>query len=453
MAERRHVTDEEAVAKEWRALGRQLAASRQAAGMSQAQLAPLSGYSRSAVANAETGRQHIPRKFWKACDEALETGTALARGYDQVKAAERGGHLRAAAITQQARTAVAGHLSSGDTSLRTGRASEVPVGSSGPGQVESIRRWLDDALTGGAVSREGIEDWEDAVRHHGRATRTRPAGEQIIELAADMTELGQAIRRCRSASSLRGLVRVTAKMAGLMCLLYVKLDERDAFQRWARTARTAAMEAGDPAVLSWVLAQEAYGHFYGGDLTTALTVAQHAQAQTPGAVGVGTALAAALEARVQGTRGRVRETGAAMGRAEAVLDLLPPVAVTASAFGYTESQLRFHEENAYTHLGDWRRAAHAQERALELCPPGDYTDWAMIRLDRARCLLASGYAAVAVEYAAETLTPLRAVHSQGIIALQARDLVRALPAGHRAAPEVRELERLLTAPRVKELPG
>jgi hypothetical protein len=46
---------------------------------------------------------------------------------------------------------------------------------------------------------------------------------------------------------------------------------------------------------------------------------------------VGTALAAALEARVQGTRGRVREARAAMGRAEAVLDALTPVAVTASA--------------------------------------------------------------------------------------------------------------------------
>jgi tetratricopeptide (TPR) repeat protein len=213
------------------------------------------------------------------------------------------------------------------------------------------------------------------------------------------------------------------------------------------------MEAEDPAVLSWVLAQEAYGHYYSGDLRKALAVAQHAQAVTPGTACVGAALAAALEARVQGARERPRETRAALDRAETVLGALTPVSVTASAFGYTESQLRFHEENAYTHLGDWRRAAQAQERALELCPPGDYTDRAMIRLDRARFLLSSGDAAVAVEYAVETLAPLRAVHSQGIIALRARDLVRALPAGYRAAPEVRELEKLLTKPRVKELPG
>jgi hypothetical protein len=40
---------DEAVAGEWHALGRQRAASRRAAGLSQEQLAPLSGYSRSAA--------------------------------------------------------------------------------------------------------------------------------------------------------------------------------------------------------------------------------------------------------------------------------------------------------------------------------------------------------------------------------------------------------------------
>ena len=60
--------------------------------------------------------------------------------------------------------------------------------------------------------------------------------------------------------------------------------------------------------------------------------------------------------------------------------------MTASAFGSTESQLRFHEGNVYTWLRDTRRARHAQERALELCPPGEYTDWALTRLDRAYCL-------------------------------------------------------------------
>ena len=44
-----------------RALGAELAAYRRAAGHSQAQLARFTEYSRSTIANVETGRQHVPR--------------------------------------------------------------------------------------------------------------------------------------------------------------------------------------------------------------------------------------------------------------------------------------------------------------------------------------------------------------------------------------------------------
>lgn len=56
----------------WQALGRQLAASRRAAGLSQEQLAGLAAYSRSTVANVETGRQHVGREFWVQCDRAAD---------------------------------------------------------------------------------------------------------------------------------------------------------------------------------------------------------------------------------------------------------------------------------------------------------------------------------------------------------------------------------------------
>ena len=54
------------VAQAWCALGRQLAASRRSAGLSQVRLAELTDYSRSTVANVETGRQQAPRDFWSS---------------------------------------------------------------------------------------------------------------------------------------------------------------------------------------------------------------------------------------------------------------------------------------------------------------------------------------------------------------------------------------------------
>jgi hypothetical protein len=98
----------------------------------------------------------------------------------------------------------------------------------------------------------------DALSGH-HMTRYRPPQDLLAELSADMTELEMAIGGCRAPGSLRRLTRVAALMSGLMCLLFVKLDEREAFQRWARTAQVAASEVGDFTALAWALAQRRTG--------------------------------------------------------------------------------------------------------------------------------------------------------------------------------------------------
>ena len=279
---------------------------------------------------------------------------------------------------------------------------------------------------------------------HGRATKYRPPGDLLANLSADLAELEQVIRNCQSAASLRRLVRVAAQLSGMMCLLLVKLDDRDGSRRWGRTARTAAGEAGDPAVMSWVLAQEAYGRYYSGDLDEAVDIARHAQALVPPRVPcIGAVLAAALEARAHAARGNAVETRNALDRAEKGLAMLDTSSVQISALGYTESQFRFHEENAYTRLGLIRPAWRAQDRALEVCPTDDYTDWALIRLDRAVCLAHDGDPGSGVAYAAETLAGLRVDQSTGIIALRGRQLLRALPGEYEKVAAVRELRELM----------
>jgi transcriptional regulator with XRE-family HTH domain len=67
----------------------ELAAYRRAAGCTQAQLAQRTGYSRSTIANVETGRQHVPRGFWEHADTALRTGGTLAAAHDELEAAAR----------------------------------------------------------------------------------------------------------------------------------------------------------------------------------------------------------------------------------------------------------------------------------------------------------------------------------------------------------------------------
>jgi len=68
-----------------RALGRRLAALRSRSGFSQWEFAPLTGYSRSTLSDAELGRHRLRREFWERCDEALASGGMLIAAYDQIE--------------------------------------------------------------------------------------------------------------------------------------------------------------------------------------------------------------------------------------------------------------------------------------------------------------------------------------------------------------------------------
>ena len=70
------------------ALGQQLAALRQAAELGQQQVGRKTGYSRSSVAKAESGRQLLTRDFWTTADKLLKADGALLASYEQVRAAK-----------------------------------------------------------------------------------------------------------------------------------------------------------------------------------------------------------------------------------------------------------------------------------------------------------------------------------------------------------------------------
>jgi transcriptional regulator with XRE-family HTH domain len=89
-----------------RELGRQLAALRRQAGLTQDGLAALAGFSRTTVSMAELGRA-CAREFWEACDKALDTGGALTRGADQLDAVRDAEQRAAARAAQEAREAQA----------------------------------------------------------------------------------------------------------------------------------------------------------------------------------------------------------------------------------------------------------------------------------------------------------------------------------------------------------
>jgi transcriptional regulator with XRE-family HTH domain len=318
-------------------------------------------------------------------------------------------------------------------------------------RLEQLRRALDDTLNEGTMAPSTLDNWENEVLRYGTVSRDRPAGLLVSDLSTDMAELQRLLSKPRPVSSMRQLTRITAQMAGLLCLALVKLNDRQAFRGWARIARVAADEAGDPETLSWVLAQESYGHYYSGDYSEAAAVAVMAQESTRTTPRVGAVLAAALEGRAHAAMGSATDCRRALESAALILADLGPESINDSAFGYDEGQLRFHEGNAYTHLHDTQAAWTAQQRALELSAPNDFMDRSLTQLDRASCLAYDGDTFGALEYAAETLGALNDRQREGIITLRGFELLNTIPVQQRALPAARELRERLTTPDTNEV--
>jgi transcriptional regulator with XRE-family HTH domain len=316
-------------------------------------------------------------------------------------------------------------------------------------QLELLRQEMNDALSRDAMAEASIDDWERTAIVYARATRDRPVGVLLADISRDLAELRLVLGQYRSASALRRLTRVTAQMSGLMCLIFCILDDRPDFRRWARTARLAGNEAGDPETLSWILAQEAYGHYYSGDRLEAVDVARHAY-EVVRVPCTGAALAAAIEARAHATMGQHQETREALGRAEGILSQLDGDVLIPSAFGYNEASFRFHEGNAYAHLRDVKSAFKAQERALELTVRDDYADWAMTRLDRAQCLVYAGDITGGLEFATETVANLTVPQRQGIVTLRGQEVVESLPEKAKKLVAADDLRELLMLPADRE---
>jgi DNA-binding transcriptional regulator YhcF (GntR family) len=123
-----------------------LAARRHAAGLGQAGLASITGYSVTAIAHAETGRTWQARRFWKQADKALAADGELLSLYDAIRAGRimtDPKHITAAGIV---RAQIAdGTLKPGDAAP-SGMALARLTGFSPPTCRKALRRLVADGV-------------------------------------------------------------------------------------------------------------------------------------------------------------------------------------------------------------------------------------------------------------------------------------------------------------------
>jgi tetratricopeptide (TPR) repeat protein len=440
--------DQRAILNARRALGQQLAAYRQAAGLKQEELAPLVHYGRSSVANVETGRQKGSRAFWQCCDEVLAAGGVLTAAYEATEAAVRTQREESAGPTPSTPVAVNGAGEGGEQVHRRRVVIDLSlIGLSAPlAAVESIRHRL------AAFAQDGrgpdIDEWDEIACEYARSFYDTPVDRLLRDLTADLSLLEQRLAPSNTAQH-RDLARVGGQLAAIAAMAWASAGEIRHASRWWRTARQLADRSADVGTRIWVRGWEVANGLYERRSTSVILNRASEGAAVGGTVAcAGTAGMYAGLAQTLAVVGRADKAIAALRRVAAVTEHLPGEVVGAedSMFGWPEVRLRHTESFVYTWLGDTKRAYAAQDRALSLYPASLQRERAAMLFHRAACMIRDGDIRGGLIFADQVLDGLPAEQHTELVYAIGRAAVAVVPPRERKRREAVELGARLALP-------
>ncbi|GAB2965980.1 hypothetical protein GCM10027280_63200 [Micromonospora polyrhachis] len=192
----------EQVAEARRDLGKQLAAWRLAAGLTQVGLGPRIGYSRSAVANVEVGREHAPLGFWQSVDRQLSAGGVLFAAYRQFAELERRHKVQMARERDQIRLAKVVDLMGPMAAENVGPTSETAADSAQGLMVsEPQLRLVAEDLIPASRDPDGLDTVTLAIMSGGQTQPFRIRRRALLELAATVAAAPMASVEAPPASS------------------------------------------------------------------------------------------------------------------------------------------------------------------------------------------------------------------------------------------------------------
>jgi hypothetical protein len=462
------VRDSEAVETARRELGAELAAYRRAAGHSQVAFASMIAYSRSTVANVETGHQHVARGFWERADEVLGARGALTKAHDEVEAIARRERQAAVRAARDARAARGEHLQTaqandlaqplsgrsawpqtiGDgqsliAALERGRTADPRRGADGP---EALARQISELVTfplsGGAMSAERALDvndpqaiafLSDALPCYAR-TASMLGGRPLIEVTERYIRLIYSGCAEARGNHRNKVLNICARYAEFLGWLHQDLGNPVYSLFWTDRALEWVQEADtDPQFLSYVLMRKSdHAEQYGtADRVVSLArVALKVPALSPRAK----ALAIQQEARGHSQLGdracferRLDEAREYVLQAESSRD-----AMWGEYCNLTHIAMQ--EASGWIELGQFEKAIGIMEHELPRMPSVNRVDSTVFGARLARAYAEAGYVDRAAQTALETCNGIQATAS--IRALTELSHVRRILHGHGDSPAI-----------------
>jgi tetratricopeptide (TPR) repeat protein len=453
------------------ALGAELAAYRRAAGCTQAQLAQLTGYSRSTIANVETGRQRVPRNFWERADAALRTGGTLATGHDDLQAASRS-ELRATAhqvsTARQART-VQHRLDAfpGDPAPGLADGSGAPAGSAQDswactGHEHSTAPdgetplWLADA-NGAIVGQSGPRRVTpgDVLRLRGMRTHLKAidnahGGGAALPMATWYVrhEVLPLLYARDTDPTTRALIEVVTELQHDVGWMAYDAGNQDLATKHFTTALRLARQAGNRLLGGRILAAMSHQAIYLGNKRQAIDFAQAArnltrQIATPRVI----AMEATMEACAHAAACDAKQCHRALGDAADSVALLNLGEGDPDWLDFDEGGYWGHAARAYRDLGELRKAEECAEKSVGLCLPEHSRTRAQRNTIQATAHLRMGEVDAAAAAAERVVREAWNLHS-GHVFGEVADLVRAMaPFGTPVASEFLDQAHELLAAR------
>ncbi len=353
-----------------RALGAELAAYRDAAGFSQARLAALIAYSRSTIANVETGRQRVPRQFWEHADTALRTGGVFASGHDELEESARRDRQAAAHTASAAR--LRRSTQSPDRDLALGTGSEIT------GELNQLAGDLSAAdMTWPADSgssrscRPG-----DLIRLQGMRRQLKDIDNSYgggTALPMAMTYLRHEIPLLLNGLSGRTSDRTLIDVVALFRLdigwmAYDAAQQQIATQHYCG-ARRLARSSGNGLLTARVLAAMSHQAIYLGQIRQAVDYAQAARSATRHITTPRTtAMLAAMQACAFAAAGNASDCHHALAEAADAVALIRAEPEPES-LDFDEGGYWGHAARAYRDLGQLHQAETCAQKSVRMCLP------------------------------------------------------------------------------------
>jgi transcriptional regulator with XRE-family HTH domain len=312
--------------------------------------------------------------------------------------------------------------------------------------VQGARRDMESSLSAATTSISMLDAWEERIEEYGFAFRYTTPVRLLCSLVVDLGEVRQLAARRQPLDIQRRLYHITSQLMGVGALALGDAGHSNEANSWMRDSLAVADETGDRRLRAWVLAKSATELlFHGASPELAIARARRAQIVAGNSPSSGLAIAYSAEARAYAVLGDKLAMEKAFGHAKDQFSRLRDNDTTSSVHAYSERQMRFHEGDALTAVGDTRKAMAAHQLAATLYPATEPLEPALIRINESKCLVKDGDVTAACQHAISVLEGLPVEYRSTVAIARASEVIELIPARLRSRGEARALTELLAS--------